>query len=338
MTHSYDNEDRTDHRTLRRALRSGLCAAAVLAATSTGTFAGAVTTPRVATGATVNIGDATLYEGNSGLQVVKLNVTLSDPQAADVYVSYTTTDGTATSPNDYTARHGRVRIRPGRTASAISIKILGDTSYEPDEQFTVVLTDAGPVGLADATGSVSISNDDPAPVPDPPTAPLNLRLIGANAVVWDAPTSALPITFYEVQESTDAGATWAHAAQRTTLSYPQSCTGCRVRVAAFSSAGFGPWAELDVPLFAAPSQPLNLAAVQDVTDPNFIDVAWDPPTFASPAITGYTVIADGVTWETTTALTSRPRVRLAGTRTIVIQVIAVNPAGTNQAAITLLVN
>ena len=52
--------------------------------------AGAVTPPTIA------IGDAMVYEGNTGITPAKLVVTLSDPQSTDVVVDYTTVAGTAT--------------------------------------------------------------------------------------------------------------------------------------------------------------------------------------------------------------------------------------------------
>jgi tripartite motif-containing protein 71 len=110
----------------------------------------------------VSIADAQVAEGNSGTTTLSFAVTLNQAAPAPVKVTYTTADGTATSPSDYTAKSGTLTIPTGATTASIPITIKGDTVVEPDETFTVKLTGVTPsstaLGRLVATGT--ILNDD----------------------------------------------------------------------------------------------------------------------------------------------------------------------------------
>lgn len=76
-----------------------------------------------------------------------------------VSIGYSTLDGTATSPGDYTATSGRVLFTDGQTVAALDIAITDDLVAESTETFTLVL--AGPTGGAALDGSTqTISIDD----------------------------------------------------------------------------------------------------------------------------------------------------------------------------------
>jgi chitinase len=81
-----------------------------------------------------------------------------------VSVAWATADGTATAGADYVAASGTVTFAAGTTSATIAITTLGDTTYESDETFTVTLSN--PQGATIGTGSatVTITNDDAAPV------------------------------------------------------------------------------------------------------------------------------------------------------------------------------
>lgn len=117
---------------------------------------------------TINAGDVAVYEGNSGFTTAQVVVTLSDPQPTDLFVSYTTVDGTAvggavTTGGDFLARRGRIKIKAGRTSALLTVKVIGDGGVEGDESFNVTLSSVTAAGvvLVDDTASVTIINDDP---------------------------------------------------------------------------------------------------------------------------------------------------------------------------------
>ena len=104
------------------------------------------------------------YEGNSGTRTVNFPVTLTNGSSQAVTVRYATADGTALSGSDYVAKSGTVTFAPGQTTATISIVINGDTTVEPDEDFTVTLSAPTNSSLATATATAVIGDDDALPV------------------------------------------------------------------------------------------------------------------------------------------------------------------------------
>jgi len=94
--------------------------------------------------------------------LLTFTVTMPDPLATDVRVHYQTSDGTAIAGSDYTATSGDVTIPAGFVTRTFVVPTLGDTVAEPDETFTVTLSNAPP-GMRITNGSAAgtIKNDDP---------------------------------------------------------------------------------------------------------------------------------------------------------------------------------
>jgi hypothetical protein len=109
----------------------------------------------------LSISDVLVEEGKKGSKTLKFVVSLSTPLDFTVKFDYATADGTATEAgNDYIAKSGTKRIRRGETTTTVKIKIRGDKIAEADEAFTVNLTNAVGVGIADPQGVGTIINDD----------------------------------------------------------------------------------------------------------------------------------------------------------------------------------
>ena len=91
-----------------------------------------------------------------------LTVSLSSPVTSATTISYRTVDGTATAASgDYVGvTSGSVVIPVGASSAQIVVKLNGDTLYEPNETFTVQITSAPGLNLADGFGMVTIVNDD----------------------------------------------------------------------------------------------------------------------------------------------------------------------------------
>ncbi|MFQ5436222.1 MAG: Calx-beta domain-containing protein, partial [Anaerolineae bacterium] len=111
----------------------------------------------------LTIADSTVLEGNSGTTTAVFTVTLAPTHTQVVTVSYTTISGTAASGSDFTAQSGTLTFNPGDSAQFISIDILGDLFDEPDEQFTVQLSNATNAFLLDGTATGTIVDDDGLP-------------------------------------------------------------------------------------------------------------------------------------------------------------------------------
>ena len=88
-----------------------------------------------------SISNTTVVEGNTGTVDATITVTLSAASGKTVTVPFLTSPGTATAPADYEAQTGNLVFNPGQTSRPIVIKVKGDTLFEPDEKFTVGITD-----------------------------------------------------------------------------------------------------------------------------------------------------------------------------------------------------
>ena len=115
--------------------------------------------------ATLSVASASITEGNAGTTVLNFPVTLTAASPVDVVITYSTTDGTATTANnDYVAvTNGTVTIPAGQLTGNLPVTINGDTTVEPDETFTVAISNATNAVLGAATATGTIMNDDAAP-------------------------------------------------------------------------------------------------------------------------------------------------------------------------------
>ncbi|WP_179468874.1 Calx-beta domain-containing protein [Mycolicibacterium vinylchloridicum] len=114
---------------------------------------------------TVSIAGAGVSEGNSGTTSIPFTVTLSKASDTAITLTYTTTNGSATAGQDYTAASGTVTFAAGSVTQVINVSVIGDTAVEPTETFTVTLS--APVGATIATASAvgTIAADDTATTP-----------------------------------------------------------------------------------------------------------------------------------------------------------------------------
>ena len=108
---------------------------------------------------TLSIGDRSLAE-NGGNMV--FTVTRSAQATSDVVFSYTTVDGTASAPDDYTLTSGTGVISAGTSTTTISVPIINDImAGEIGETFNVVLSNpSSGTELGDAIAVGTILDDD----------------------------------------------------------------------------------------------------------------------------------------------------------------------------------
>ena len=115
--------------------------------------------------ATLSIDDVTLSEGNSGTTNAQFTITRSH-NADAVSVRVDTANGTATAGSDYVGiTNQTVNFTAGGSTTAIvNVVINGDTVLEPDETFTVNLSNPTNATIADGSGLGTINNDDSASI------------------------------------------------------------------------------------------------------------------------------------------------------------------------------
>lgn len=112
-----------------------------------------------ADGPSLRIDDVSVVEGDAGTTPATLTVSLDQASDQPVTVDWTTIPGTA-DENDFNATSGDVIFAPGETTRRITTQVVGDTTIEPEEQFTVQLSDATNATIEDPDGTVTIGNDD----------------------------------------------------------------------------------------------------------------------------------------------------------------------------------
>jgi hypothetical protein len=111
--------------------------------------------------AMLTIGDVTIVEGNSGTVNARVTIALTEPHGNSVMVDYATADGTANAGSDYDAVSGRLTSRKNEMSKTILVPIRGDRLVEPDEFFSVRLSNSKGAKIADGTGIVTIVDDEP---------------------------------------------------------------------------------------------------------------------------------------------------------------------------------
>jgi hypothetical protein len=107
----------------------------------------------------LTISNASIVEGDSGAKLAKLFVKITGATEPPVSVAYRTQNGSAVSGSDYSAKTGRITVRPG-TQAVISISVFGNLVHENTETFAVLLSAARNAVIDDGRGDVTIFDND----------------------------------------------------------------------------------------------------------------------------------------------------------------------------------
>jgi hypothetical protein len=128
---------------------------------------------------TISVADCTRVEGNTGSVPCAFVVSLSNPSAFPIGVSYATADGTAVAGSDYTQTSGTLSFPLETATTTAPVSILGDTSSEPSETFLVNLSapTGGAIGDGQAVGTI-IDDEAMKFYPVTPCRVLDTRVLG----------------------------------------------------------------------------------------------------------------------------------------------------------------
>jgi hypothetical protein len=110
----------------------------------------------------VNITDGLLLEGDAGRGALTFTVSLTEASGLPATVQFASAEGTALIESDYTLTPGALIFEPGETTKTISVDVLGDTSIEDHENFSVILQVANGATIGAGLGTGTILNDDTA--------------------------------------------------------------------------------------------------------------------------------------------------------------------------------
>ena len=92
---------------------------------------------------------------------ITFRVSLDAPSGREVEITYGTEDGTAKAGEDYTAVERPLTFAAGQTSATITINVINDLLVEPDETFSVRLSDPLHAELpSDPTATGTIIDDD----------------------------------------------------------------------------------------------------------------------------------------------------------------------------------
>ncbi|HVE94456.1 MAG TPA: Calx-beta domain-containing protein [Acidimicrobiales bacterium] len=116
----------------------------------------------------ISLNSITATEGDSGTSNAVMTISLSAPAAQDLNLTYSTIDGNAREPGDYTKQtNTAVTVPAGTTSKTISIPIVGDVVFEETQFFDVVLfsntgaqLDRSTVTILDNEARPGLSIDD----------------------------------------------------------------------------------------------------------------------------------------------------------------------------------
>jgi hypothetical protein len=112
----------------------------------------------------LSINSVSVTEGTSGTTNAVFTVSLSAASTQTITVQYATADGSATvADNDYVATSGTLTFAPGQTTATIAVPVVGDRIAEPNETFTVALSQPTNafLSLDNSTGAGTIIDNAP---------------------------------------------------------------------------------------------------------------------------------------------------------------------------------
>jgi parallel beta-helix repeat protein len=297
----------------------------------------------------VSIEDAFVTEGNAGTTSAVFTVRLSAAAGQTVTVNFVTSNGTASAPADYTATSGVVTFTSGAVTRTMTVPVEGDTSVEPDETFTVTLSNAAGATIADGVATGTIADDDAPPVAGseiahgaslvanlagaPDTYPLAQAARASYEIIVDAPSGGASPVILErlaadqqtvLQSAVAVGAGFSRTLRwQNTIPNPVSNQAIRVRSGGCASAcGAGDTYRIRawdttyaVARFNNGGTQLTILVVQNVTD--------------------RTVAGRAHFWNTAGSLLAQHDFTLAARATLVLNAASVSGAAGQSGTVTI---
>lgn len=109
----------------------------------------------------ISIANNTIVEGNSGIKNLVFNLSLSTITPYDVSVQVDTGGETAVAGMDYQAVHQLVTFKAGTSTASVSVPIIGNTVFQPNRAFEVILSN--PVNATVGNNAFGVIIDDDTP-------------------------------------------------------------------------------------------------------------------------------------------------------------------------------
>lgn len=108
----------------------------------------------------VGVGNAIVVEGDEATRLARFTISLSRVSPVPVSVTYFTVPGTAHADSDFTMRWAVATIPAGAMSTAATVPVVGDTTWEDKEGYTlkIIQPEGAQLGRRNASGYVL--NDD----------------------------------------------------------------------------------------------------------------------------------------------------------------------------------
>jgi uncharacterized delta-60 repeat protein len=108
----------------------------------------------------VKVGDVTVTEGDSGTSDATFTIHVSPPPDTDLALAVHTTDGKAKAGPDYVALDTTVIVPAGQSSVDVPVAVVGDTTRERTEAFTLSVAPAPNLDVARGTGRGTILDNE----------------------------------------------------------------------------------------------------------------------------------------------------------------------------------
>ena len=212
----------------------------------------------------LSINDVSILEGNAGTQTMTFTVTLSKAADRDVTFTYSTSNNTALTGSDFTEiTGGTATIPAGSTSVPIAVTILGDTTNESDETFTVTISNglfgSDSVNITDQFGTGTILTDDTT-VSIQSTVSVIENIAGGIALVTVSLSaqSAFPVTvtFALTDGTAKSGLDYSNPASLSVV-IPANTSSATISVPVTNEANFEANETFDVYLLSATNAQLG---------------------------------------------------------------------------------
>jgi hypothetical protein len=186
---------------------------------------------------------ASLYSVNESAGSATVNVTRSGSGLPAMTVQYSTADGTATQPADYTASSGTLSFSVNQASASFSVPIASDGFDEANETVNLKLRNPSVGVLSRANATLQING-----TLSPPGAPQSLTAAagpgnGQITLNWSAPATGTP-TGYRVYRGSSPGTETLLTSLGNVLTFTDSGLGGGAtryyQVSALNAAGEGP--------------------------------------------------------------------------------------------------
>jgi photosystem II stability/assembly factor-like uncharacterized protein len=190
------NGDATINTTITSPLPAGRVITATATSTGGNTSEFSTGDPTAGTGS-VQFGSST-FAVIEDVGIANITVTRTGGSTGPLTVDYATTDGTAIAGQDYTAASGTLSFGNGETSKTIQVPITNDANTEPDETFTIALTNAPTLESLGAPVTITVTIQDRTTVP---------ALLAFNGSVTEGDAGTTADVLLEVRMSAATGRT-----------------------------------------------------------------------------------------------------------------------------------